>query len=53
MHPFDAQMFINACTGLRAITRRAPEAGLKVRPRNTDLEALLEKTGLSGRARKV
>lgn len=52
MYHYDAHLRLQTCDSLRSL-RRAETAGVRARPRNTDLEALLEKVGLSGRARKV
>jgi len=48
----DAHLRLTACDGLRSV-RRTEIAGVRARARNTDLNALLEKVGLSGRARKI
>lgn len=52
MYYIDAYRLLAGCDGLRT-TRRGEAAGVRRRARNTDLDALLEKTGLVGRARKV
>lgn len=52
MFHHDAYLRLTTCDGLRSV-RRGETAGLRTRARNTDLNALLEKVGLSGRARKL
>ena len=51
MFHHDDHLRLTACTGLRTLAR-GEAAGVRSRPRTTDIEAFLERTGLSGRARK-
>lgn len=47
----DDHLRLTGCTGLRSLSR-GEAAGVRARPRTTDLDAFLERAGLSGLARK-
>jgi len=53
-HPMfhhDDHLRLTGCTGLRSLAR-GETAGVRARPRTTDVEAFLDRAGLAGRARK-
>gem|GEM_PF-2565787 len=51
MSHHDDHLRLTGCTGLRSLAR-GETAGVRSRPRTTDVDAFLERCGLSGLARK-
>ncbi|XBQ16404.1 MAG: hypothetical protein ABL308_00660 [Oceanicaulis sp.] len=52
MFHHDDHLRLTACSGLKTL-QRGEAAGVRARPRNTDLAAFLDRAGLAGRARKL